>query len=135
MSDAIARLGTEWAPRLLSALRIVAGLIIFLHGCQKLLGFPPPTGAMPSPFTLFWFAGVVELFGGGLILLGLFTRQAAFIASGEMAFAYFIAHAPRNLVPTLNGGNAVILWCFVFLYLVAAGPGPWSLDAILRKKT
>ena len=128
-------LALTWAPRLLSILRIVAALIFLLHGTQKILGFPPMAGggAMPAAFTLSWTAGMLELVLGALLLLGLFTRPAAFIASGEMAFAYFIAHAPRNLYPTLNGGDAAILYCFVFLYIAAAGAGPWSLDALRRR--
>ena len=127
-------LAAEWAPRLLSVLRIVAALIFLEHGTQKLLGFPPPAGgAGPALFTLPWIAGLLELGGGLLLLLGVFTRPVALILSGEMAFAYFIGHAPRNLYPVLNGGDASILYCFVFLYLAAAGPGPWSLDTILKR--
>jgi putative oxidoreductase len=117
-----------WAPRLLSLLRIVAGFIFMLHGAQKLLGFPAPF-PMPLPaFSLFWFAGVLELVGGALILIGLLTRPVAFVLSGEMAFAYFMGHAPKSFWPVLNGGDAAILYCFVFLYLAAAGTGPWSVD-------
>jgi putative oxidoreductase len=117
-----------WAPRLLSVLRIVAGFIFMLHGAQKLLGFPAPF-PMPLPaFSLFWFAGVLELVGGALILIGLLTRPVAFVLSGEMAFAYFMGHAPKSFWPVLNGGDAAILYCFVFLYLAAAGAGPWSVD-------
>jgi putative oxidoreductase len=121
---------------MLSVLRIVAALIFFLHGTQKLLGIPPMSGdgGGPAAFTLSWTAGVIELVTGALLLLGLFTRPAAFLASGLMAFAYFLAHAPQDLFPTLNGGDAAILYCFVFLYLVFAGPGPWSLDATMRRK-
>ena len=129
-------LAAEWAPRLLSVLRIVAALIFTLHGTQKLLGFPPRMGGAmvgPEMFTLSWFAGMLELIGGPLLLLGLFTRPVAFILSGEMAFAYFLAHQPRNLFPTLNGGDAAILYCFVFLYLSAAGGGAWSLDRLMRR--
>ncbi len=117
-----------WAPRVLSILRIVAALIFMLHGTQKLLGFPP-SDHMPPIMSLFWIAGLLELVGGALLLIGLFTRPVAFLLSGEMAFAYFIGHAPQNLFPSLNGGDAAILYCFVFLYLVFAGPGPWSVDA------
>ena len=125
------------APHALSLLRIVAALIFLLHGTQKLFGVPPMAGGggLPAMWSLFWFAAVIELVAGGLMLVGLFTRPAAFVASGTMAFAYFIAHAPRNLYPTLNGGDAAILYCFVFLYLVAAGPGPWSLDAAMRRRS
>lgn len=124
-----------WAARLLSLLRIVAALIFLLHGTQKMLGFPAPSDdALPAAFGLLWWSGAIELACGALLLLGLFTRAAAFVASGEMAVAYFLAHAPRNLFPTLNGGDAAILYCFVFLYLAAAGPGPWSLDALRRRQ-
>jgi putative oxidoreductase len=121
---------------MLSVLRIVAALIFFLHGSQKLLGLPPMANGGPGPevFTLSWIAGALELVLGALLILGLFTRPAAFVASGEMAFAYFLGHAPRDLFPTLNGGDAAILYCFVFLYIAVAGPGPWSLDAALRRR-
>ena len=124
VNDTLAR----WAPRVLSMLRMVTALIFLLHGTQKLLGFPPH----PNPAgitTLSWIAGLMELVGGPLLLLGLFTRPVAFLLSGEMAIAYWYAHAPRNLFPVLNGGDAAILYCFVFLYFLFAGPGPWSLDA------
>jgi len=117
-----------WAPRVLSVVRIVAGLIFLAHGSQKLLGFPA-SDMNPPVFSIFWFAGAIELIAGMLITIGLFTRPAAFIASGTMAFAYFIAHAPQNFFPALNGGDAAILYCFFFLYLVFAGPGSWSIDA------
>ncbi len=129
-------LAKAWQPQLLSVLRIVAGLIFLLHGTQKMFGLPPPMGGagLPEPLSLAWISGLLELVLGALLLAGFYTRAAAFIASGEMAAAYFIAHAPRNLFPTLNGGDAAILYCFVFLYLVAAGAGPWSLDALRRHK-
>ncbi len=100
---------------------------------SRLFGFPSP---LPTPpvFTMYWFAGAIEFAGAALVLAGLFTRPAAFIMSGEMAFAYFISHAPRGFFPILNGGDAAILYCFVFLYLAFAGAGPWSLDALLWKK-
>jgi putative oxidoreductase len=114
---------------MLAVLRIVAALLFIEHGTQKLFGFPPPVGgAGPAMFTLLWYAAVLEVVGGVLLLLGLFTRPVAFIISGEMAFAYWMAHAPRNAFPALNGGDAAILFCFVFLYLSAAGPGAWALD-------
>jgi putative oxidoreductase len=122
-------LATEWAPHLLSVLRIIAALIFLEHGTQKLFGFPPPIGGTgPAALSLLWFAAVIETVGGVLLLLGLFTRPMAFLLAGEMAFAYFIGHAPRSLFPALNGGDAAILYCFVFLYMAAAGGGVWSLD-------
>ncbi|HWL71073.1 MAG TPA: DoxX family protein [Geminicoccus sp.] len=120
---------TVWAPRALSILRIVAALLFFEHGTQKLLGFPPHESP-PAVMSMSWIAGLLELVGGAFLILGLFTRPVAFILSGEMAFAYWIAHAPRSFFPVLNGGDAAILYCFVFLYLVFAGPGPWSIDAM-----
>ena len=120
---------------LLSVLRIMTGALFMQHGVQKLFGLllPPdrPWNGAPELFTQFWFAGVLEVFGGALIVLGLLTRPVAFLLSGEMAVAFFQAHFPRSFWPILNGGEAVVLFCFVFLYLVAAGPGPWSLDALL----
>lgn len=126
-------LQTVWAPRLLSVLRIVAALIFFEHGTQKLLGFPPMEGGGPGLFSLFGLAGVLETAGGALLILGLFTRPVAFVLSGMMAVAYWLAHAPQHFAPAVNGGDAAILFCFVFLYLFAAGPGPWSLDALRAK--
>jgi len=126
-------LQTIWAPRMLSVLRIMAALIFFAHGTDKILGFPD-TGRTPDAFTLGWIAGMIELFAGALLVLGLFTRPVAFLASGQMAAAYFIAHAPQSFYPGMNGGDAAILFCFVFLYLVFAGPGPWSLDALRGRR-
>ena len=117
-----------WAPRMLSVLRVVAALIFFAHGTQKILGFPL-SDMNPAAFTLPWIAGMLELAGGALLIVGLWTRPVAFILSGQMAVAYWMAHAPQSPFPALNGGDAAILYCFVFLYLVFAGPGPWSLDA------
>lgn len=122
-------LETVWAPRLLGLLRIVAAILFIEHGTQKLLGFPPPARPQPELFTLIWFAGFLEVVGGFFILIGLFTRPVAFVLSGQMAFAYWMAHAPQSPYPVLNGGDAAILFCFFFLYLVAAGPGAFSLDA------
>jgi putative oxidoreductase len=120
-----------WAPRVLSIVRIVSGLIFMAHGTQKILGFPAAAAAdmVPPAFSMGWNAGVVELIAGALIAIGLFTRPAAFVASGAMAFAYFLAHAPQNFFPVNNGGDGAILYCFLFLYFVFAGPGPWSVDA------
>ena len=118
----------SWSPRLLSVMRIIVGFLYMAHGGSKLLGFPAPFPMHINLFSLLGLAGVLELFGGALILLGLFTRPVAFILSGEMAVAYFMAHAPKAFWPLLNGGEAAVLYCFVFLYLAAAGAGPWSLD-------
>jgi putative oxidoreductase len=118
----------SWSPRLLSVLRIVAGLLFMMHGTMKLLAYPAPFPMHLSPFTMLWFAGVIELVGGALVLVGLFTSIAAFVMAGEMAFAYFIGHFPKAFWPVLNGGDAAVLYCFVFLYLAAAGAGPWSVD-------
>ena len=123
-----AELETVWAPRLLGVLRVVAAILFIEHGTQKLFGFPPTERPMPELFTLMWFAGVLEVGGGLLLLLGLFTRPVAFILSGQMAFAYWMAHAPQSPYPAINGGDAAILFCFLFLYLAAAGPGSYSVD-------
>jgi putative oxidoreductase len=128
-------LAAEWAPRALSLLRIVAALLFIEHGTQKLFGFPvaPPNG-LPAMFALGWFAAVIELVGGLLLAVGLFSRPVAFVLSGEMAFAYWLSHAPRAFFPVANGGDAAILYCFVFLYIAAAGPGPWALDRAFRDR-
>ena len=120
-----------WAPRVLSILRIVAAVLFFEHGLQKLFGFPPRPdgGSAPEIMSLIGAAGVLELVGGALLIVGLFTRPVALLLSGEMAFAYWMAHAPKSVFPLLNGGDSAILYCFVFLYIFFAGPGPWSLDA------
>jgi putative oxidoreductase len=120
------------APYVLSILRIMVGLLFLEHGLSRLFGFPSP---IPTPpvMTLYWFAGSIEFIGGILVTLGLFTRPAVFIMSGEMAFAYFHSHAPRGFFPILNGGDGAILYCFIFFYLAFAGAGPLSLDALLRR--
>jgi putative oxidoreductase len=120
--------------RLLSVLRIVTGLLYFEHGLMKLFHFPPsPMFANLQLMSLVGLAGVLELVGGFLILIGLFTGPVAFILSGEMAFAYFMVHIKQSIYPALNGGEAAILFCFVFLFLAAAGGGPWSVDAAMKK--
>jgi putative oxidoreductase len=126
---------TRWSPFLLSLLRIVAAFLFMQHGAQKLFGFPGAGGhATVQLFSLMGLAGVLELFGGGLLLLGLFTRPIAFILSGEMAFAYFMVHYKMNHIwPILNHGNEAVLFCFLFLYLSAAGGGPASLDRAIRR--
>ena len=119
----------RYAPYALAALRIVTALIFMAHGTQKLFGFPaPPQSGLPAFLSLFWVGGVLELLGGLLILVGLFTRPVAFVLAGEMAVAYWMFHFPRNFYPVLNGGDASILYCFVFLLLVFTGPGAWSVD-------
>jgi putative oxidoreductase len=125
-----------WAPRMLAVLRIVVALLFIEHGTQKLFGFPPPMGGEGPPlFSLLGLAAVLEFFGGLLVLVGLLTRPVAFLLAGEMAFAYFIAHAPKSFFPALNGGDAAILYCFVFLYFWVAGPGAWSVDGARARRT
>ncbi|MBL3704151.1 DoxX family membrane protein [Sulfitobacter sp. BDSS02] len=120
---------TNYAPVMLSVVRIVAALIFMAHGTQKLLNFPA-SDMNPPLFSMFGIAGLLELVGGALLVIGLFTRPVAFVMSGLMACAYFIAHAPQSFFPALNGGDAAILYCFFFLYLVFSGPGPISVDAL-----
>jgi putative oxidoreductase len=125
-----------WTPRVLSVLRIVTAYLFLTHGTAKLLGVPHvATFDKLQVFSLIGLAGVLELVGGALLLIGLFTRPAAFILCGEMAFAYFMGHAPKGnmLVPMLNGGELAVLYCFVFLYFAAAGGGAWSVDALRRR--
>jgi len=120
-----------WSPRLLSVMRLAVSLLFFLHGSQKLFGMPSDQVFHPlDTLSLIWFAGVLEFFGGALLFLGLFTRPVAFILSGEMAVAYFKAHAPHGFWPPLNHGELAMLYSFVFLYLVVAGGGAWSLDEV-----
>lgn len=136
MSDtALVSRWRAWAPYLLSTLRIMAAFLFMQFGTAKLLAFPgalmpgggtAPLGSLPG------VAGVLEAVGGLLLLLGLFTRPVAFLLSGEMAVAYFIGHAPHGFWPVLNQGHPAVLFCFVWLYFSAAGPGPWSLDALRR---
>jgi len=122
-------------PHLRSLLRIVAAFTFSLHGWQKFFGLFGGIGGTRPPFTtMLGVAGILETFGGALIILGLFTRPVAFLLSGEMAIGYFRTHAPRSFWPLLNGGEITVLYCFLFLWLSAAGPGPWSLDKVLRKK-
>jgi putative oxidoreductase len=121
-------LETVWAPRVLGLLRIVTALLFMEHGSQKLFGFPPSDHGSPEMLSLIWFAAVLEFIGGFFILIGLFTRPIAFLLSGEMAFAYWMAHAPKSFYPALNGGDAAILFCFVFLYLAFRGAGAFSVD-------
>ncbi len=126
--------GGRYAPQALSLLRIVAALIFLLHGSSKLLGFPASEMPMPPAMSFMWFGGLLELVGGLMLLFGIFSRPVAFILSGEMAVAYWMFHAPSSTFPSVNGGDAAILFCFVFLYIAAAGPGPWSADASLGRR-
>ena len=121
---------SQYAPQALAALRIMTALLFIAHGAQKLLAFPAPMPMEIQLFSLMGLAGVLEFFGGILILIGLLTRPVAFILSGQMAAAYFMGHASQSFYPSLNGGDAAILFCFVFLYLVFAGPGAWSVDGM-----
>jgi putative oxidoreductase len=123
-----------WAPRALSVLRIVTGLMIIEHGMAKLLGWPVVAAfAQLKLISLLGLAGTLELVGGALLILGLFTQPVAFILSGEMAVAYFMVHAPRGFFPLVNGGSLAIIYCFACLYLSTAGGGPWSIDAAMKK--
>jgi putative oxidoreductase len=123
-----------WAPRALSVLRIITGLMIIEHGMGKLLGWPVVASyAGIKLLSLLGAAGIIELVGGTLLILGLFTQPAAFIVSGEMAVAYFMVHAPRSFFPLINGGSLAIIYCFACLYLSTAGAGPWSVDATMKK--
>ena len=119
----------DWEPRMLSVLRIMTGLLFMEHGMSKLFDFPPGT-LHPAFPALLWFAGVLECFGGALVAAGLFTRVVAFLLSGEMAIGYFMFHFPKSFFPLQNGGDAAVLYCFVFLYLALAGGGEWSVDRL-----
>jgi putative oxidoreductase len=123
-----------WSPRLLSILRIVTARLFMEHGLMKLIHFPTPQPGAPDPLpTMLVAAAWIEVIGGALLALGLFTRVVAFVCAGEMAVAYFTAHFPNSVWPGINGGGEAILYCFTFLYLVVAGGGEWSLDAQVRK--
>ena len=116
-----------YAPYFLAILRIMAALLFIAHGTSKLFGWPS-AGMQPPLMSLFGLAAIIELVGGVLLVLGLFTRIVAFILSGQMAFAYWMAHAPKSIYPALNSGDAAILYCFIFLYLVFAGAGAFAID-------
>lgn len=127
----------DWSPYLLSVLRIIVAFLFFQHGAAKWFAFPAavmPGGGVAAVGSLPWVAGVIETIGGAFMLVGMFTRQVAFILAGEMAAAYFIGHAGRGFWPTLNGGEAAVFFCFTYLYFSAAGAGPWSLDAVLARR-
>ena len=121
----------KYRPYALSLLRIVAALVLFSYGTQKLLGFPA-ADKVPTPYSLSWTAGLFELILGFALFVGFLGRASAFVLSGLMAFAYFIAHFPQSFYPAQNGGVSAILFCFIFLYLAVAGPGPVSVDALRR---
>lgn len=125
---------SKYAPYFYAILRIVAGLLFAMHGSQKLFGFPGDGTSVPLA-SMMGFAGIVELVGGLLIAIGLFTSWAAFIASGQMAFAYFMAHAPKGTLPIENQGELAVLFCFLFLYIAARGAGIWSIDNSRRTET
>jgi putative oxidoreductase len=129
----LAKLAAAWSPRILGLLRIVTGLLFMEHGAQKLIGFPPSDHGSPELVSLLGVAGILELVGGFFVLIGLFTRPIAFLLSGEMAVAYWMVHAPKSIYPALNGGDAAILYCFIFLYLAVAGPGAFSVDGTRPK--
>ena len=123
----------SFAPYVLSIARIVIGLLFFEHGLAKMVGFPQGP-ALPFDWSLHWFSGALEFGCGVLLAVGLFSRFAAFIASGEMAFAYFLSHAPHSFFPIINRGEGAVLYCFIFLYFAFAGPGPLSLDALIQRR-
>ncbi len=137
MSPSLVQSWSAWSSRLLSVLRIVAAFMFMLAGTSKLFAFPvgmPPDGGTAPIVSQIGIGGALEVFGGALLLLGLFTRPVAFLLAGEMAVAYFQFHAPRGFWPTVNGGVSAALYCFVWLYVSAAGAGPWSLDAKRGKR-
>ena len=133
MSD-FSMIRLEWSPRLLSILRMVTAILFMQHGLQKLFGFPGDQAATPEILSLIGIAGILELFGGFLLLIGLFTRPVSFLLSGEMAVAYFMVHASQSYWPMLNHGELAVLYCFVFLYLAAAGGGAWSVDRLIATR-
>jgi putative oxidoreductase len=137
MTNAVTSRWSAFVPFLLSVLRIVAAFLFLQFGAAKLLAFPAavmPGGGRAPLTSLPGLAGAIELTAGSLLLIGLFTRPVAFIVSGEMATAYFMGHAPNGFWPVLNGGAPAILFCFLWLYISAAGPGPWSVDALIKSK-
>jgi putative oxidoreductase len=132
----LARRWKAWTPYFLSVLRIMAAFVFFTYGTAKLFAWPAallPNGATVQVASLIGVAAILEVFGGLLLLAGLFTRPVAFLLSGEMAYAYLTGHAVRGFWPVLNQGTPAVLFCFVWLYISAAGPGPWSLDALMRR--
>ncbi len=130
MTDTLA----AWAPRMLSLLRIFAAALLMMHGSQKLFGFPPSDIGYPPLLSKMGLLGIVEFFGSALVVVGLFTRPAAFVLSAAMAADYLKAHAHVSFFPAINHGDYVLLWSSIFLYVVFAGPGPWSLDALRKNR-
>ncbi|WP_051504224.1 DoxX family protein [Sphingomonas jaspsi] len=124
----------RYASEVLSILRIVTAALFLQHGMTKILGFPWSSASLPSMWSLLWVAGLIELVGSLLLLIGLFSRPVALLLSGEMAVGYFMIHAPQSTYPMLNGGESAVLFCFIFLYIAFEGAGPWSIDAILKRK-
>ncbi|MFN3538145.1 MAG: DoxX family protein [Brevundimonas sp.] len=125
---------SAFRPQLLSVLRIMSGLLLLQHGTAKVLGFPVVEGVPPPGFSLAGLSGPLELIFGVLLVLGLFTRPVAFLAAGFCAVGYWVVHGTGDFFPILNGGETIALYCFVFLYLAAAGAGPWSVDAVMSKR-
>ena len=123
----------RWAPYAIAALRIVTALLFLQHGTSKILDWPHTSMSGPPMWTMFWVAGMIELVGGLLLLVGLFTRWTSFILAGEMAIAYFMIHASQSFFPVINRGEAAVLFCFIFLLFVATGAGKWSIDAITAR--
>lgn len=122
----------SWSPRILSVLRIISGFLMLWHGSQKLFNYPPKEG-FTSPSGLILVAGIIEFGGGLLILIGLFTRPVAFLLSGTMAVAYFMAHASGGFLPIVNKGELAVIYCFVYFYFFFAGGGPWSVDSLIKR--
>ena len=125
---------SKWSPQVLSILRFIAGFLMIWHGSQKLFGAPPSSGGGGGG-AMMTIAGIIEFFGGALLIVGLFTRPAAFLLSGLMAVAYFMAHAPGGFLPIVNKGELAVIYCFVYFYLFFAGGGAWSLDRLIWKKS
>jgi putative oxidoreductase len=123
----------RWRPYFLSVLRIMSGLLLIPHGTNKFFEWPSGEGGAEL-FSMMGVAAVIEIVGGVLLVIGLFTRTTAFIVSGFLAAAYFLAHAPQDFQPILNGGELAVLWCFVTFYIFVAGAGPWSVDAVLERQ-
>ncbi|MEO6248826.1 MAG: DoxX family protein [Sphingomicrobium sp.] len=128
------RVDGNWTEHAVGVLRIVTALLFLEHGTSKILSFPETAASNPNMWSLFWVAGLIEMFGGLLLLAGLWTRWVALLLAGEMAIAYWMVHAPKSLFPVLNGGEAAILFCFIFLLLTATGAGEWSIDKMLTRR-